>query len=187
MKVEPFTNLKDVKNIKKLLRGECKFRDLLMFTMGINSGMRVQDLLSLRVEDVNGKNVGDRIVVREKKTGKENVIIVNKEIAECFKLYMDEIDPKDKDFLFRSRKGKNYPLTTYRVTGLVKSWASSLNIKGNYGAHSLRKTFCYIQRMHFGVSWEVLSQRLNHSSPSITRRYIGVQKEEVESILLNNI
>jgi len=185
MKVDPFTSLKDIKNIKKLLRD--KPRDLLLFTMGVNSGMRVQDLLSLRVEDVKDKKVGERISVREKKTGKENVIVINKEIADCFKVYLKEIEPEDEHFVFRSRKGANYPISTYRVTGLVKSWAAAMNIKGNHGAHTLRKTFCYIQRVHFGVPWEVLSKRLNHSSPSITRRYLGIQAEEVEEILMNNI
>ncbi|WP_027178894.1 tyrosine-type recombinase/integrase [Maridesulfovibrio bastinii] len=185
MKVEPFTNLKDIRNVKRLLR--TKPRDLLLWVMGINSGLRVQDLLSLRIEDLKDKKVGDRIAVREKKTNKENVIVINKEIASCFKFYMDKFEPDDNHFLFRSRKGINYPITTYRVTGLVKEWASSLNIQGNYGAHSLRKTFCYVQRVHYGTPWEVLCQRLRHSSPSITRRYLGIQNEEVEEILLNTI
>jgi len=185
MKVQPFTSLKDIRNIKKLLRG--KPRDLLLFTLGVNSGMRVQDLLSLLVADITEKKVGGRIAVQEKKTGKENVIVVNKEILSCFNLYMAEIDPTDNQYLFRSRKGDNQPITTYRVTGLVKEWAAAMNIKGNYGAHTLRKSFCYIQRVHYGVSWEILSKRLNHSSPAITRRYLGVQQEEVEEILLNNI
>lgn len=185
MKVQPFTSLKDIRNIKKLLQD--KPRDLLLFTMGVNSGMRVQDLLTLKVADVLDKKVGDRIAVREKKTGKENVIVVNKEISSCFKAFLTESGPLGDQYLFQSRKGANQPLTTYRVTGMVKEWAASLNIKGNFGAHSLRKSFCYIQRVHFGVPWEVLSKRLNHSSPSITRAYIGVQQEEVEEILMNNI
>lgn len=185
MKVQPFTSLKDIRNIKKLLRD--KPRDLLLFTVGVNSGMRVQDLLTLKVADVLDKKIGERIMVKEKKTGKENVIVVNKEILSCFTLYLDELQPSSDDYLFQSRKGKNQPITTYRVTGLVKEWAEALNIIGNFGAHTLRKSFCYIQRVHFGVPWEVLSERLNHSSPAITRRYLGVQKDEVEEILLNNI
>ena len=185
MKVEPITSLKDIKNIKRLLQD--KPRDLLLFVLGCNAGLRVQDLLALRIKDLKGKKVGDRVVVREKKTGKENVIVINQEIADCFKSYMEAVEPEDEHFVFRSRKGVNYPISTFRVTGLVKEWAEAINLTGNYGAHTLRKSFCYIQRIHFGVSWEVLSKRLNHSSPSITRRYIGVQDEEVESILLNNI
>lgn len=137
--------------------------------------------------DVKELKVGDRLSIKEKKTGKINVIIINKEIKQALSAYLKTEDLNDRWFLFKSRKGSNAPLTTFRVTRLVKLWADAIGLKGNYGAHTLRKTFSYIQRVHFGVSWEVLSQRLNHSSPSVTRRYLGVQKEEVESILLNNI
>ncbi len=94
---------------------------------------------------------------------------------------------EDLHFLFKSRKGKNYPLTTYAVTMMVQRWCDAINLSGNYGAHTLRKTWCYHQRKTFGVSWEILAKRLNHSTPSITRRYIGVQMEEVEGILLHTI
>jgi integrase len=70
---------------------------------------------------------------------------------------------------------------------MVQRWCDAINLVGNFGAHTLRKTWCYHQRKTFGVSWEVLAKRLNHSSPSITRRYLGVQEEEVEEILLNTI
>lgn len=184
MKVDPIVDLKSIKSIKKLLSDNP--RDRLLFIMGINSGLRVQDLLELKVGDVDIK-VGDRITLREKKTGKENVIILNKEINGALIEYLKSIELIKDHYLFKSRKGKNYPLTTYAVTGYVKRWAESINLKGNYGAHTLRKTWTYHQRKTFGVSWEVLAKRLNHSSPSITRRYLGIQEEEVEEILLNSI
>ena len=73
------------------------------------------------------------------------------------------------------------------VTKKVKAWADAINLKGNFGAHTLRKTWAYHQRKTFGVSWEILAKRLNHSSPSVTRRYMGVQEEEVEEVLMNAI
>ncbi|WP_321402131.1 tyrosine-type recombinase/integrase [Maridesulfovibrio sp.] len=185
MRVEPIRSKKDIKNIKRLLQDHP--RNLLLFVMGINSGLRTQDILTLRVKDMLDQKVGDRIVVTEKKTGKQNVIIINKEIAKSFQNYLEHCQPHEGQFLFMSRKGKNYPITTYRVTGLMKEWTSAINLKGNYGAHSLRKTFCYQQRVEFGIPWELLSKRLNHFSPRTTQIYIGVQNSEVEEILLNNI
>ena len=185
MKVEPIIDLKTIKSIKKILSDNP--RDKLLFVMGVNSGLRVQDLLALKVGDVNDVKTGDRITLREKKTGKENVFILNKEIKSALDGYLGTVEDDSTHFLFKSRKGKNYPLTTYAVTKYVKRWAESVNLKGNFGAHSLRKTWTYHQRKTFGVSWEVLAKRLNHSSPSITRRYLGVQEEEVEEILLNII
>jgi integrase len=184
MKVQPITKLRHVRSIKKLLADVP--RDKLLYVMGINSGLRVQDILALRIRDVQAAKVGDRISLKEKKTGKENVLIVNKEIKAALDEYLGTLDePSPDHFLFKSRKGRNYPLTTYAVTGMVKRWTAAINLSGNYGAHTLRKTWTYHQRREFGVSWEVLAKRLNHSSPSVTRRYLGVQDEEVEHVLMN--
>ena len=185
MKVEPFIELKDIKSIKKLLTDN--LRDRLLFIMGVNSGLRVQDLLALRVSTVSSLKAGDRVTLREKKTGKENVLIINKEIYDALAEFLRVSKSKEEHFLFKSRKGKNYPLTTFAITKFVKMLAKTLNIRGNFGAHSLRKTWCYHQRKTFGVSWEVIAKRLNHSNPAITRRYLGIQEEEVEEILLNTI
>ena len=183
MKVQPITDLRHVRSIKRLLADSP--RDKLLFVMGVNSGLRVQDLLALRVADVRGLKLGDRIPIREKKTGKPNVLIANKEIIAGLEEYLGDIEADDKHFLFKSRKGRNYPLTTLTVTKKVKAWTAAINLKGNFGAHTLRKTWTYHQRREFGVSWEVLAKRLNHSSPAVTRRYLGVQDEEVEQVLMN--
>lgn len=185
MKVEPITASSDIRNIKKILRESP--RDLLLFVMGVNSGLRAQDLLNLRVQTLRDSKVGDRITLKEKKTNKENVLIVNKEIKTALDSHLAASQLTDADFLFKSRKGRNYPLTTFAVTKMVKRWCEAVNLKGNYGAHTLRKTWTYQQRKKFGVSWEVLSKRLNHSNPSITRRYLGIQEEEVEEILMHEI
>lgn len=186
MKVQPITDPKNIKRIKKLLAD--KPRDLLLFTMGINAGLRVQDLLSLRVETVEHAIVGDRIVVREKKTGKENVLIVNQAIKDALDNYLSFRQERvPHEYLFKSRKYFNEPLSTYAVTHYVQRWCDEINLKGNFGAHTLRKTFAYQQRTQFGVSWEILAKRLNHSNPAVTRRYMGVQDEEVEAALLHCI
>ena len=185
MRVDPIIELRHVRSIKRLLADSP--RDKLLFVMGVNSGLRVQDLLALRVADVRGLKLGDRIPIREKKTGKPNVLIANKEIVAGLDEYLGDIKADDKHFLFKSRKGRNYPLTTLSVTKKVKAWAAAINLKGNFGAHTLRKTWTYHQRREFGVSWEVLAKRLNHSSPAVTRRYLGVQDEEVEEVLMNSL
>ncbi len=107
MKVEPIIELKNIKSIKKLLSDN--HRDRLLFIMGINSGLRVQDLLALKISDVKSCKVGDRIAVKEKKTSKENVFIMNKEIFAALQDYLDTIELIDDHFLFKSRKGRNYP------------------------------------------------------------------------------
>lgn len=183
--VEPIRDLKHIDSIKKILSKNT--RDLLLFTLGINNGLRMGDLLSIKVKDVRELKSGEIVKIRESKTGKENVLMVNKTVHKILRQYLEETRPDDEEYLFKSRKGDNRPLTVSSVHGMVKEWCRSINLKGNYGTHTLRKTFGYIQRTKFGVGWEVLCKRFNHSSPSVTMRYLGIEDKEVNGILMNEI
>ncbi len=184
IKVEPIRRLKDIKAIKKLLSDEP--RNLLLFTMGINNGLRVGDLLKLKVKDVHNLKPGQTITIKENKTGKDNILMVNKTLHKTIRNYLDKIQPDDGDYLFASRKTRK-PLTIQAVNGLIKKWTRQINLKGNYGAHTLRKTFGYIQRTEYRVGFEVLAKRFNHSSPAVTMRYLGLTSGEITEILLNEI
>jgi len=162
-------------------------RDLLLFTSGINNGLRCGDILKLHVGDVRNLKVNDTLSIREQKTGKVNVLMVNKTTHKILRDYLSETKPSDDEYLFKSRKGNNMPLTVVYVNALVKEWCRSINLKGNHGTHTLRKTFGYIQRKKYGVAWEVLSKRFNHSSPAVTMRYLGIEDKEVNGILMNEI
>jgi len=93
------------------------------------------------------------------------------------------IRPNDDAYLFASRKGESH-LQSQAVSKLVKKWTRAINLKGNYGAHTLRKTWGYIQRTVHGVGFEIICKRYNHSSPSI---YLGIQDKEVHGVLMNEI
>jgi len=181
--VEPIRKIKDVQKIQKAL--EDNPRDLLLFTIGIQSGLRCGDLLKLRVDDVKGIKVGGTLKIIEGKTRKENVLAINKAIHKALGNYIHTMKPEGHEFLFKSRKGYNNPLTIQSVNALVKKWTKK--IKGNYGAHSLRKTWGYHQRINYGVGWEIICERYNHSNPAITMRYLGIEKKEVTNILMNEI
>ena len=181
--VEPIRKIKDIKRIKRNLKD--KPRDLLLFTLGINNGLRIGDLLKLKVKDVKDLQPGEGFTIKEQKTNKSNIVMINKEVRRALAVYLDEVKPNDEDYLFKSRIGQNQPLNRSYVNSLVKKWTAEL--KGNYGTHSLRKTFGYIQRKMFGTSFEVICKRFNHSNPSITMRYLGIEDKEVSGILLNEI
>jgi integrase len=182
--VQPIRDVRDIESIKKLL--STNTRDLLLFTMGINNGLRCGDLLKLTVSDVKDLKPGETLTIREQKTGKDNILMINKTTFKILKQYLGETKSGDDQYLFKSRKG-NTPLTVGSVNAMVKDWCRSINLKGNYGTHSLRKTFGYIQRKKFGVGWEILCKRFNHSSPSVTMRYLGIEDKEVNGILMNEI
>jgi len=181
--VDPIREEKSIKAIRKILSGSP--RNHLLFVMGINNGLRTGDLLKLKVMDVRGLKEGDKITIKEGKTGKQNILVINKTVHKVLIQYLMENKLKDDDYLFKSRKG-NRPISIQTVNGYLKKWTSEINIKGNYGAHSLRKTWGYFQRKIFGVGFEVLCKRYNHASPAITMRYLGITDKEVENILTNN-
>lgn len=181
--VEPIRDVKAIAKIKRQLKGNS--RDLLLFSFGINNGLRAGDLLKLKVGDVRDLKIGEKIRIREQKTGKQNTVMMNEEIRKVLDSYLQETKPNDNDYLFKSRKGDNIPLSVSYVNQLVKKWCK--NLKGNYGSHSLRKTFGYQQRTLHGTGFDILCKRFNHSSPAITMAYLGIEDEEVDEILLNAI
>jgi len=143
--------------------------------------------LKLKVKDVAHLKVGDVFQIRESKTGKMNVLVINKAVSKVLKKYMKELNPNEDQYLFQSRKGINSPLSIQAVNRLIKGWAASIHLKGNYGAHSLRKTWGYIQRVEHGVGYEIIARRFNHSNPAVTMRYLGIQDREVHKTLMTEI
>jgi len=182
--VSPIRRTKDVKAISKLLHDSP--RNLLLFTMGVNNGLRAGDLLKLKIGQVRHLKAGDHINIKEGKTGKSNILMINKPVYKTLKRYLEKISLTDDDYLFKSRKGNKH-ITIQAVNNLVKKWTKAINLKENYGAHTLRKTFGYLQRTQYGVGFEILAKRFNHSSPAITMRYLGIEDKEVNSILMNEI
>lgn len=183
--VQPIRQLEDIQSIKKLLAS--KPRDLLLFTLGINNGIRTGDLLKLKISDVLFAKPGQTIQIRESKTGKINTLYINREVYKALRGHLEASGHRDDEYLFPSGKCRQKPLTIMAVNHMIKSWCKAINLPGNYGAHSLRKTFGYIQRTHFGVGFELICKRFNHSSPSVTMRYLGIEDKEVLEILTHEI
>jgi len=182
--VEPIRKKKDIKSITKLLKS--KPRDYLLWITGINNGLRANDLVRIKYRQVEGLKTGAVIKVVESKTGKTNVLVINKSVYKALEYFVDVIGPGPDDYLFKSRKGNGH-ISSQSVGRLVRSWASAINIKGQYGAHTLRKTFGYHQRVYHGAGYEILCKRYNHSSPAVTMRYLGIEDKEVCELLMNEI
>ncbi|MCP4745685.1 MAG: tyrosine-type recombinase/integrase [Desulfobacteraceae bacterium] len=184
IKVEPIRDLKDIRAIKQLL--DNRPRDLLLFIMGINNGLRAGDLLKLKARDVEKLKPGQSITIKESKTSKENILMINKAVYKVLQKYMETFNPKGDKYLFFSQK-RNGSLSIQAVHAMIKKWTKAINLQGNYGTHTLRKTFGYIQRTQFCVGFEVLAKRYNHSSPAVTMRYLGITADEINNCLMNEI
>ena len=183
--VEPVRETKHIKTISQFL--ESKPRDFLLWTMGINNGLRASDLVKIKYEDVMNLKAGNVLNIQEQKTGKPNILAINKAVYKAIGIYSKALNPDPGDYLFKSRKGVNNPISSATVGKMVQRWCDAVNIKGRFGAHTLRKTWGYHQRVNFGVGFDVICKRYNHSSPAITMRYLGIQDEEVHNVLMNEI
>ncbi len=190
--VEPIKNVKDIKKIKQFLLGKSNKRDYMLFVVGINVGLRVGDLLQLKISDViedNGK-FKDKIVIDEEKTDKTRYFKLNDSAKESIQIYLDSLKSYDmNDYLFRSRKG-NEALRVDSTHKLIKNTLRDLNIKGNFGTHSLRKTWAYHTYMNNSSNPRILAtlqKALNHSSQDVTLRYIGIEQEEILDLYDNNL
>lgn len=182
--VEPIRDRKKIEAIKKLLRGS-NLRDYVLFTLGINSGLRVSDLLLLQVSDVRDEKgkVKDRVSIREKKTGKSKTFPFSDTVVKALKEYIGENDFTAGSALFSSRKGGG-PITRQQAYRILNDAARAVGIKDKIGTHTLRKTFGY-HAYTAGVDVTRIQALLNHSSPRETLRYIGITQDELDDVYLN--
>lgn len=182
--VEPIRKQKDIRSISRLLKSNP--RNYLLWVMGINNGIRTNDLVRLRYQQMEGLKPRAVIKIVESKTRKTNVLVINKSVHKALQLYIKAMNPDPDDYLFKSRKGNGH-LSSQSVGRLIRSWCSAINLKGQYGAHSLRKTWGYHQRVYHGAGFELLCKRYNHSNPAVTMRYLGIEDREVTELLMNEI
>lgn len=178
-KVEPITDLKDIQTIKKLLKD--KPRDYCLFVLGINTNLRASDLRRIKVGQVEDATEGSELVLKEQKTKKERRITLNKAACDAIHKLLEASDLQPEDDLFTSQRGT---LTVQSIHRLVKSWCKAINLKGNYGSHTLRKTFGYHQRVQLNTSIPELMVMFNHSTQKQTLDYLCIQDEEIKGAYL---
>jgi len=182
IKVEPIKKKKDIESIKKLISDNP--RNQALFIIGINTNLRACDLLGIRAGQVRDLNAGDSIQVKEKKTGKFRTITLNKACTGSIHKLLQTRPYKDDEQLFVGQRG---PLTVPSVNRLVKAWCRALNLKGNFGSHTLRKTWGYHQRVTFGTDIPRLMICFNHSSQRQTLDYLCVQSDEIRNVYENEL
>ena len=183
MKVEPIRDLAVIQRIKRSLSG--KPRELCLFTLGINTAFRACDLLSIKIGDVRYLQLGDSMEIKERKTQKHRRVTLNASCVDSLqKLLRLKVYQEDSEYLFSGQRGV---LTVCTLNRMVKKWCANAGLKGNYGTHSLRKTWGYHQRVTFNSDIPCLMLAYNHASQRQTLDYLGIQSEEIRAIYMNEI
>jgi integrase len=174
--VQPIRSLEKIEDMKWSLKRHCSERDYIMFLLGINTGLRVGDLLLLKVKDVKGKK---KVIVKEGKTDKPRTVYLEN-IYDELNVYIRTLDG-GSEWLFPSRKGDK-PITRIQAYRQLNKAAEMADITDGVGTHTMRKTFGY---WYYKQTKDIASLQsiLNHSHPEITLRYIGITDEEIENSL----
>lgn len=208
--VEPIRDKKKIETMKKILKAH-NVRDYALFTLGINSGLRISDILKLKVSDAMDEKgrMKDRIVVHEKKTEKDikdkdgNWIRRERGKGKSFKLSDNTIKALSEYLATRDHPGADEPLfasrkhdketgmpghmqraQAYRIINGVAKEIGLATDTNRIGTHTLRKTFGY-HAYKAGTDLAVIQDILNHSSPGITLRYIGITQDEKDDVYVN--
>jgi len=169
------------------------FRNRCLFVVGINVGIRASDLQNLTYgffyeQQADGSlKWKDFYTLQPKKTRKTKKFVklfFNKAVRTAIDDYVEEY-PFDSlnDYVFASRENNGSPLTTNAICRIIKTAAKDAGLPGNYGSHSLRKTFgnsVYSKAEDKSKALVVLSQIYNHSDVQTTRRYIGLTSDDME-------
>ena len=174
--VEPIRDRTIILDIADYLQAKNE-RDYVLFMSGIYLGRRITDMLSFKVRDVKNKNY---IYFREGKTSKEARIVINDELKKIYKEYTK--GKKDYELLFKSRQGRNKPISRQRAWQILNEAADYFEYKENIGCHTLRKTFGYwlYQESKDAVA---IKELLNHDDISVTKRYIGITQDSKDSLV----
>jgi integrase len=163
----------------KMIKSDKNYKLGFLVVFGINTGLRISDILKLRYEDLNG----DSMLLIEMKTNKKRMIRLNENVKNALSL-LKERDTVREGFVFTSNQGTVY--SKQYVNRKLKELFGGKSLA--VSTHSLRKTFgrrVWENNNQTDKALIYLSELFNHSSPAITKRYLGIRQEELDDIYMN--
>lgn len=167
--VQPIRDKNKIEEMKtELLKSG--YKNYMLFVIGINTGLRISDILALKVSDVRDKT---HISINEQKTGKTKRFKINDNLKSEVDKYI--LNMNKDEYLFQSQKGTNKPITRVQAYRILNKAGEKVGL-AEIGTHTLRKTFGF----HFYQKTKdvaLLQELFNHSAPSVTLRYIGINQD----------
>jgi integrase len=178
---KPIKAYEDVQKFKQYYLAKGEYRNYLLVSVGLNSALRISDVLSLKWDnffDFKSHSFKKHIELTEKKTGKQTQILINPNMLEAIKLYMDKCENfACGNYIFANSEGN--PITRMQAHRIIKAGGNSIGL--DLSCHSLRKTFgCHAWKK--GVPPVMLMKIYNHSTFEITKRYLGIEQDDKDLV-----
>ncbi len=161
-------------------------RNLALLAIGTYTALRISDILALRWQDIydfSQKRYKEHLFIQEKKTGKRTIIAINPKLSQILEHYRLTRTPTCTDFVFTKETDYNKPLSRSQAFRIIKKAAENTLHEEHISCHSLRKTFGY-QAWKQGTPPALLMDIYNHSSYQITKKYLGIEQDERDSLFL---
>ena len=154
-------------------------RDKALFIVGLKTGFRISELLSLKLDDVSQLDgtICDSITVKRscmkgKRSGR--TVILHQDAKDILKRYLDTGEVKNKLF----------PLTRVHAWRIISSAAQRIGIKGTISTHSMRKSFGMNVYNRTGKNVVAAQRALGHVSLASTSHYLSIGQDEVDAAIL---
>lgn len=178
--------IKDIDTINEILDVYPKYsKNYMLIYYLLNTGLRISDTLTAKISDRNGLRV-----LYEQKTGKRKELPINDHLAEKINMYAMKNKLTDDDYIFFSEREPSDHIKRNRAYQILSEAGEMIGVQ--LSAHTLRKTYGYLQYSTYdrtngkqGASLPELMHLFNHSTPEITLRYIGIEQENLDDIILN--
>lgn len=183
IKVQPIRALEAIAAIKTHLHDQP--RNLCLFTLGINTAYRASELLSLTVGQVSHLKAGDILDIKQRKTNEYRMAVLNTVAVSSIQSWLSQ-HPRSymgEAPLFLSQRGRR-PLSVAAANRLVKSWCHETGLSGNFGSHTLRKTWGYHQRIHNNANVALLMRAFGHATEAQTLEYLCILPDEIRALYL---
>jgi len=177
-------NWDDFRSLISKLERDGDYKYCLLIATGVFLGLRISDLLQLRFSQFENSDI---LTIQEKKTGKTRRIKINTDLMAIINRVKTKMMPKDPDqFIFLNRYGSKPIDRSWINVNLKRIFKKyGIEIEGNISSHMFRKTLgnrVLKLNNYSGESVILLMELFSHSSPAITKKYLGIREREIMDV-----
>lgn len=156
-------------------------RNLLAWIVGTHTGLRVSDIVKLKVSHFSS----DILTIVEQKTKKTKSIRISNKLKKMAREYIIKNKLNKDDYLFTSRQSNKNHMSIRRIQQIIKSLGNILDIKDNINSHTMRKTFAYNLYIKSNYNIALVMQSLNHSNQYVTLKYLCIENDEINNLIID--